>query len=360
MDPPRLRSFKTVPPVRFWPCIPGTGCVLIHRTVLEAVGKKHADSAFPWFEFSRWDRVDDQGAPVIDVMGEDYTFMIRANALGFSSWVDTTIEVDHIKSSRLTPSAFWPHIVPDETFVVIPVKDNLSMTRDLLFQLREQGGVKGIFVFDNGSGPETKKWLRKQRIAEVFDAKGMGIHHMWNAGALEALKRTRRANVAFLNNDLELGPAMLTTLADALRSNELMAVCPNYDGRYPKIPADVDVWGLVDDGQEPREEIEQLHGICANRYDGSGGLAGFCFMVRGELFEMGYRFPEDAMWWYGDNDLTLTLDQNSAPYAMVHAATVKHLDGGGQTGGWQDPEMQAQLERDRLAFMAKWSPEKVA
>jgi len=101
--------------------------------------------------------------------------------------------------------------------------------------------------------------------------------------------------------------------------------------------------------------VERLQGICAERYDGTGGLSGFAFMVRGSWFASGYRFPEDAMWWYGDNDLLLTIEANGGWYGMAHGATCEHLDGGGRTGEWRSPEMQAQLERDRQAFERKWA-----
>lgn len=346
--PPRLVTATRVPPVQHWPCIPGTGCVLIHRSVLAAVGEARKDTAFPWCEFGAWDRYGPDGEVIHDVMGEDYTFMIRANALGFTSWVDTTIHAGHVKNRDIWPAHVWPDIVPDETFVVIPVKDKLDLTKSILRQLFEQGSDKShVFVYDNGSDARTKKWLRQQRFAEVFQADGCGIHEMWNRGAVEALARSRKANVAFLNNDLAIGPNMLATLAGALRSQDvdLMAVCPNYDGRPRLNTANLGT----------PNPIQQLHGICANRYDGEGGLAGFCFMVRGELFQAGYRFPEDAMWWYGDNDLTLTLDQNGMAYAMVHDTTVEHLDGGGQTGdGWVDYAETEQGQKDLAAFLARW------
>ena len=61
-----------------------------------------------WFEFSPWRRTEDDGTEVTDVMGEDFTFMLRAGALGFSAFVDTTIEAGHIKSGELWPAQVWP------------------------------------------------------------------------------------------------------------------------------------------------------------------------------------------------------------------------------------------------------------
>jgi GT2 family glycosyltransferase len=315
----------------------GCGCVLIHRTVLETVERKHAASPWPWFEYTPWTNPD--GKP--DQIGEDYSFCFKAGALGFSSWVDTTIHVGHLKTVNITTSHFWRQFpsfegVPAKTFAVIPVKDKLGLTKNLLRKLHAQGGYDQLFVIDNGSGPETQRWLKQQTFATVFPMPGAGIHEMWNAGIGACLSQWPMANIALLNNDLEPGPDMLATLARDLRDNDLWAVCPNYDGR-------------------PGEGVELVNGICANRYDGTGGLAGFAMMVRGELFGAGYRFPEECKWWYGDNDLTLALDAQGFAYGISHNTTVEHLDGGGATGVWDDPAMQAQLAQDRDRFLKRWS-----
>lgn len=295
----------------------GTGCVLIHRSVLAAMAEKYGHTPWPWFEWAPWPRIDEAtGEEVMDLMGEDYTFCFKAWGAGeFPCYVDTTIEVGHIKSHTLGVEDLYaqkPHALAPETFVCIPVKDEMEMTRDLLVQLKEQGGYSSIFVYDNGSGPEMKRWLREQSIAEVFPADGLTIGEMWNAAAFEAASRSRRWNMAYLNNDLRIGDNFLVGLAGPLRLNEtIVAVCPNYDDR---------------DG----EGLSELHGIYAG---GNGdGLAGFAFMVKGELFTMS-RFEFPPAWWFTDNYLTLAIDRMGGSYVMVHDVEVEHLDGGSKTIG---------------------------
>jgi hypothetical protein len=202
-----------------------------------------------------------------------------------------------------------------------------------------EGQFDGLLVFDNGSGAETKQWLAEQPDMLAFDAKGAGIHDMWNAGVEYAVRTSGGlCNVVFLNNDLKIGPDFIEGLVKAMRGGPWVAVSPNYDGR----PSN-------------GTPVERVQGICAERYDGTGGLAGFAFAVRGELFAQGYRFPMDAKWWFGDNDFTLTCDSSNLTYGIAIDTTVEHL-GAGTAGDWQAKKWSKQLAADREAFLAKWQP----
>lgn len=330
-----------VPNVTHWQvATAGTGCLLIHRRVLEAVRDAFSAShpAAIWFDYQPFTYTDKDGTTKTENMGEDYVFSARAMSLGFPIIVDTSIELGHVKDVVLTREMFhMQHAQAGErpTFVVIPVKDKLELTQSLVEQLREQGGYDGIFIFDNGSGPATKEWLKAQPDLLTWDAKGVGIHHMWNAGAREAMRRSGAcSDIIFLNNDLVLGHDFCQGMKDAL-AGQWVAVSANYDGR----PGD--------------GEVHQVHGICAERYDGTGGLAGFAFAVKSEWFAAGYAFPTDAKWWYGDNDMTLTMDMMGAPYGVATGVAVEHL-GAGTAGDWMDKKYAAQLAADRAAFAAKW------
>ena len=362
----------------------GSACLMVHRDVFERYQAKMRDDQqwlldlrgtedptlmalidrdlvrdpsvdYGWFQervrIKRTEAVD--GVRVSEHwMGEDIDFCLRMGDMGEPIFVDCTLEIGHAKHGRI----WYPRDIRDGVGIpkapivaVVPVKDRLDLTTDLISQLRSQGDATEIVVCDNDSGRATKNWLSTQNDLTVFDMPDAGIHDMWNAGIEHALdKHGPRTHVAFLNNDLELGPAFLRSLSQALTDNrELVAVCGNYDDRTSTVP------------------VVLTTDICANRYDGTGGFAGFAFMVRGEWFGTGYRFPAECKWWFGDNDLMRSInradvrrgyDDRPSKAGIVLAARVNHLDGGGGTAGdvmWS--KHQAQIDLDREAFDAKWS-----
>lgn len=305
----------------------GAAFLMVRRSVLEAIRRAEGDH---WFSLIEVDGRE---------FGEDLSFCLRARRNGFPVHVHTGVKTSHMKEVWITEAAYRDLRAPTASAVtvVVPVKDNLDMTRDLVGQLAGQGAVTDILLFDNGStDPDMVEWLAEQTEASVFDAaEAPGISHMWNAGIVEALNRHHGlADVVFLNNDVRLGPRCVRRLIAGLRSDPtLMAACPNYDGR-------------------PGSGVTELRGICANRYDGTGGLAGFAFALRAEWIASGFRFDEDMAWWFSDNDLCLQIEQAGGRYGMVHDARCLHIDGGSQT---ETPDWwEERIAKDREAFEAKW------
>jgi GT2 family glycosyltransferase/predicted O-methyltransferase YrrM len=316
----------------------GAGCLLIHRSVLEDIRTRDPENPYPWFREvvlnGNW-------------VSEDLHFCLLANSCGHPVFVDCTTHVGHAKGGTV----WWPKDIrkrrgfPEErNYAVIPVKDNLELTSRLIQQLRVQGETDRIIVCDNGSGETTRTWLAGQDDLTVLDLPDVGIHEMWNAGVdwMIAQEQKRNVNVAFLNNDLVIGDRFIRRLAEALRSDrDLVAACGNYDGRR--------IEGLY----------ERTEDLCAERYDGTGGFAGFAFMVRGEWFWSGYKFPQECRWWYGDNDLVAAAYFAGGHVGIAASAEVEHVNGGGQSvggaGNWPSHVGEQQLRLDREAFDRRWA-----
>ena len=308
----------------------GAAFVAITRQALEAIRDAEGDR---WFDLV----TDDAGT----TFGEDMSFCIRAKRCGLPIHVDTRISTSHKKDIWLTESLYREMRRPASSAVtvVIPVKDQLELTRTLVGQLYAQGGYSDLLIFDNGStDPDMVAWLEGQSVADVFDASAAaGIHEMWNAGIDEAVRRHHGlADVVLLNNDLHLGARFLQRLVGGMRDSTAQVVSGNYDRRRVN-------------------GVQQVHGICAGRYDGTGGLAGFAFAMRAEWVAGGYRFPEDDLaWYFGDNDLCLSVEQAGGWYGIVGDAHLVHVDGGGNTSG---SLVGPTYQDDEAAFRRKWQPE---
>lgn len=305
----------------------GAAFLMISRRCLEGIQSAEGDC---WFDME-----SSNGRR----FGEDMSFCIKARRNGFKVHVDTGVRTSHAKTVWFTEDDYKLARRPSASAVtvVIPVKDELDLTRALMSQLRSQGGYSEILLFDNGSAdPAMREWLESQDVAEVFDASDCpgGISQMWNAGIAEAITRHRGlADVVFLNNDIRVGPQFLQRLVAGLRRSGAQAVSGAYDGR-------------------PGHGVLPLHGICANRYDGTGGLAGFAFALSAEWLAGGFRFDEEMAWWFSDNDLCLSIERAGGWYGMVTDAACEHVGGGSNTATpdwWQD-----RIAQDRRAFEAKW------
>lgn len=210
------------------------------------------------------------------------------------------------------------------TYLMIPVRDCLNYTSHIVTQLLDQGGFDGLLVCDNGSVDATPLWLAEKSIGYpelcVKDTAGWNLHQMWNYAIdwVREMTDEEEYNIGFLNNDLEIGPDFARGLAYALRQYPLLAVGPNYDKRHIE------------------GDIQRVQGICAGRYDGSGGLPGFAFMVRGEYFDLEIpRFDVGFEWWCGDTELCVHMDRLLPTMGMCYAVTSRtwciHLDGGSVT-----------------------------
>lgn len=305
----------------------GAACLLIHRTVLEAMRAKYPPPR-PWFDETPFYEHDADGKPILesgDEYSEDITFSLRVQACGFPVFVHTGIKLGHVKEFEADEAAFIAEstglaepVVPAlPTFVVIASKDRPEMLSAL--RARLAGQATDVFVMDNGYdvAPDGS-----------IEAHGWPLHRMWNEGLTRAEEAAagRPFNVAVLNDDVDVPADFLARLESGLRArDDIWVACPNHQDL--DIP-DGQAMPVVADGQ---------------------AMSGWAFMLRGEA---GLRFDERFVWWYGDADLERQVRQAGKHVVCVGGCHAHHLDPLRST--LDDPVRLAQAEVDERRFAEKW------
>jgi hypothetical protein len=90
----------------------GTGCLLIHRSVLEQMQADAGGSRNAWFGFD----VLTSETGTEWALGEDVSFCLRARRSGFDIYVDTTCHVGHHKGTK----TWWPTETKTNPAVIPP------------------------------------------------------------------------------------------------------------------------------------------------------------------------------------------------------------------------------------------------
>lgn len=218
--------------------------------------------------------------------------------------------------------------------VIIPTKSNINSLSKLVSILQDDKNVGEIFVIADGS----KSWrLISQNISgiKLFQVElGSGIHVMWNIG-LKLVMAGRHA--LFLNDDVEINEDTVSGLIKTLdKYSRIGVVCPNYSGELIRGP------------------YRPVTDTCSGRYDGTGGLGGFCMMLRSSLVR-DWKFDERMKWWYGDDDLVKWI-----VYTKKMVAAISSISTCSDNISWTiendpPPNFNYVVETDRVIFQQKWS-----
>lgn len=150
----------------------------------------------------------------------------------------------------------------DITHIVLPVRDHLAVTQNMVEQLKFQDGWEKCWIFNNGSVDDTWNYLidlygKDNRFCPIM-ASGDLIYDMWDSGVY--LSKHEGANfVAVLSNDITLFPDTIKGLRGALAYN------PNAWISYPDYNA--------------TEPSRIYYRETSGTYN-HGGMSEFCFMLK--------------------------------------------------------------------------------
>lgn len=238
------------------------------------------------------------------------------------------------EDERLKNNLFFYKSKHAKVDVVIPTKSNLSGLTLLIAQLKRDYKVNRIVVVADGLKAYTMLSALPNDIIKLMVPEGIGIHRMWNT----ALKVLGSGNyVAFINDDISLAPNCMTTLMECLvREPSIGVICPNYSTQ-PNVNDDKD---------------RDVYGVSGSRYDGWGGMAGFCYMLAKDLVPH-WQFDEALRWLAGDNDVVDWVTQVVKRRAVItHKTRCVHADS--KTFNEDPPEdWLNEMHRDKLVYEKK-------
>jgi hypothetical protein len=220
--------------------------------------------------------------------------------------------------------------------VVIPTKSNIDGLRALVPTLLASEKVENIIIICDGeqSVESVQEFADTAKVSVAAVDRGSGIHAMWNLGM--SFGNTVN-HVVFLNDDVTITKDTMGLLASQLDAESSIGlICPNYDQRT--------ISGTH----------QSVIDTCRGRYDGTGGLAGFCMMLRADLRNK-WRFDERMKWWYGDDDLVNWVVQLQDKVAAI-SLTAFCQDNSSWTITNDPPDdFSAVVTKDAEIFNLKWS-----
>lgn len=138
----------------------GSAFIVIHRSVFEKIGGG-------WY-----DRITDAAGP----MGEDVSFCLRAEAVGFPVHVYTGARTTHFKPQWVQEADYWKAIVPppatEETAVIVPVMGRPQNAEPFMRSLRASTGLAHVTAVWSAGDEETAKAWIAAGADQVLEADG--------------------------------------------------------------------------------------------------------------------------------------------------------------------------------------------
>jgi hypothetical protein len=221
------------------------------------------------------------------------------------------------------------------TVVVIPTRYQSRMLISLMGSVLSDPSVIKVIIFNNNCSEGYSKILedlKNDSKVEVVVTPQLSVYQMWNWGWKMAKLYSEKVNVAILNDDVFFWPLTLFKMAEFLRREDDVAVVyPDYD-----TPLD--------------SNLNELTLRDSRSTQGDGGMAGFCFMLKGEL-PIPY-IDENFGWYYGDDDFVKQVDLAGYKIKRIAGLSVDH--NWGQSSKLRD-DLVPTILKDQEYFNQKYS-----
>lgn len=219
------------------------------------------------------------------------------------------------------------------THIVIPVRDQVQITMQMVHQLKTQPGWDKCWIFDNGSVDNTWEYLKgihseDERFFPVL-ASGLGIYDMWDQG-FRVAKNEGADYVAILNNDLTLFPGTFTLLNYFLTLNH-------------------GAWISYPDYNATKAHDSPYTRVTSGTYR-LGGMSGFCFMLKADKIDWEPLIDPIFKWWGGDDDIAFEIERRGGTQIRVLGLPVGHM----MEGTARHHDLGAQKGADLANVLKKW------
>lgn len=233
------------------------------------------------------------------------------------------------------------------TSIVIPVYNNLEMTRECLNSIRQYTEDYEIIVVDNGSSDGTVEYLAGQKDVKVIrNDRNLGFACAVNAG----IRASSGEYVVVLNNDVLVTPRWLSNMVYCAESDPAIGLVGPVTGKcsgVQKVPAQ------FSDPGEMFAFAEKWNQPNPSRWFDTNRLVGFCMLVKREVFGRVGLFDERfGPGNFEDDDFCLRA--RLAGYRLIVAGDtyVHHI--GSATFASSSIDYNALMNINRNKFIQKW------
>ncbi len=241
-----------------------------------------------------------------------------------------------------------------ETTIIIPCKDGLPYTKACLKSIeRNTNAPHKIIVVDDGSGPETQQFLKKQRLCEVIrNQKNLGFPFSSNKGA----SKVKSNFFVIMNNDVEVTENWLTMLLDTMKANPKIGILGPTTNRISGPQQDPNAH--YNSRAELQKYAETIRNRKPPRVEYWPRIVFFCVMIRTALYKQIGGLDENfGLGNFEDDDYCLRATLTGWNCAIDHNVFVHHY--GSKTFGKMRKDFAKLLEHNKKYFMQKWGSSKL-
>lgn len=239
---------------------------------------------------------------------------------------------------RSNAAMMYKDLRSTDVVAVIPCRSNIDGLISIVKQLTSENSVTEIRVVADGNEAFGKIITRldKENLRNYCDVlcvtENSGIHKMWNYGA----DNSEDKHILFINDDVIIDSGSIDILAGMLDIHkEVGVVCPNYDKR------------------NIAEPYQSVSIACPGRYDGTDGLAGFCFLLESTIASE-WKFDERMKWYYGDNDIVNWV-RLQGKVAAISGVAIMQLNPSWTKTNDPPPGFDDAIANDAIVFSRKWN-----